>query len=355
MPDVHRQVGDGHRRCERCGTAMPTQTHRQRADDGRLACPACINLKVPDWTLPHVAAAAGDHEEETERIRERRGTDEARAPHDFRAAEWTHGSGHPRCRLCGDEERTDGRCAGADHDGLETSAPGSKGTTVAASLTADENAELRRRLADAQRSILDARPRRRVAGQVLDARAELARRHLVEAHGWSPERVAEIHDHHTLRSLHRGLMDAGRAGDLVADPPHDEFGRPVQAARKVAHESPDDTMASHCCFCGSGQLVGLSDGSIECGYCQRSFTVRIQPSFPSMPQTTTGLPPDPGAAMMGQPPAGALPPGAPSGPPAGRQGAPQQLVGPDGRPMPPGQYMAALAARHGLVPEVAAP
>jgi hypothetical protein len=56
---------------------------------------------------------------ETERIAERRGTPEARAPHDFRAATWTHPNGHPRCALCGDEERAGGRCPGADHDGLE--------------------------------------------------------------------------------------------------------------------------------------------------------------------------------------------------------------------------------------------
>jgi len=265
---------------------MPARTHRQRAADGRMACPKCVGLNVPDWTLPQVAAA------------------------------------------------------GSDHDGLSTSAPGSEGVATSASLTTDEHAELRRRLAEAQRSILAARPRRRVAGQVLDARADLARRHLVEAHGWSPDRVAEIPDYPTLRSLHRGLTDASAAGDLVADQPHDEFGRPVQAARKLAHESPDDTVAAHCCFCGSGQLVGLSDGSIECGYCQRVFTVRIQPTFAAMPQTTTGLPPDPGVMA---------PPG-PPGAPAGQQQDQQVLVGPDGRPLPADQYLASLASRHGLVP-----
>jgi hypothetical protein len=60
-----------------------------------------------------------DFDAETERIHERRETPEARAPHDFKAAKWTHPNGHPRCRLCGDEERTDGKCPGADHDGLK--------------------------------------------------------------------------------------------------------------------------------------------------------------------------------------------------------------------------------------------
>lgn len=55
---------------------------------------------------------------ETEAIRERRKTPEARAPHKFKAATWTHPNGHPRCRLCGDEESFSGECKGADHDGI---------------------------------------------------------------------------------------------------------------------------------------------------------------------------------------------------------------------------------------------
>lgn len=58
---------------------------------------------------------------ETEVIKKNRKTDEARRPHDFKAAKWTHPNGHPRCFLCGDEERTGGKCVGADHDGLSKS------------------------------------------------------------------------------------------------------------------------------------------------------------------------------------------------------------------------------------------
>jgi hypothetical protein len=46
-----------------------------------------------------------------------------REPHAFRAAIWTHPNGHPRCKLCGDEERTGGKCVGADHDGLAKAWP----------------------------------------------------------------------------------------------------------------------------------------------------------------------------------------------------------------------------------------
>jgi hypothetical protein len=59
---------------------------------------------------------------ETEKIKERRKTPEARKAHDFEAAKWTHPNGHPRCALCGDEEPISERCPGADHDGLNKGA-----------------------------------------------------------------------------------------------------------------------------------------------------------------------------------------------------------------------------------------
>src|SRR3990167_6578297 len=50
---------------------------------------------------------------ETAAIRERAKTSEAQQPHEFQAAEWTHPNGHPRCVVCGCEERTGGMCEGA--------------------------------------------------------------------------------------------------------------------------------------------------------------------------------------------------------------------------------------------------
>jgi hypothetical protein len=226
-------------------------------------------------------------------------------------------------------------------------APTREGTAVAAALSTAELDELRLRMAAAQRSIVAARARRRqvTAGEVLDARADLMRRHLVEAHGWSAQGAASVHPD-DLPHIHKGLMDAERAGELAAGTPHDEFGRAL-AVRKVAHESADGVTAAHCPFCGSGQLVGLSDGSIECGYCQSSFTVRLQPTFPAMPQTLTGLPQDPGMmaspGMEGPPPPGALPPGAGPDPMADPS---MVLVGPDGQPLPKDQFLAQLAARY---------
>jgi 8-oxo-dGTP pyrophosphatase MutT (NUDIX family)/GNAT superfamily N-acetyltransferase len=53
-------------------------------------------------------------ERESEKIRENRKSPEAQRPHDFKPARWTHPNGHPRCILCGSEERIDDRCKGYD-------------------------------------------------------------------------------------------------------------------------------------------------------------------------------------------------------------------------------------------------
>lgn len=51
-------------------------------------------------------------DEETERIR--RNSKQAKFPHEFMPARWTHKNGHPRCLICGDEETTDGICRGLE-------------------------------------------------------------------------------------------------------------------------------------------------------------------------------------------------------------------------------------------------
>ena len=56
-------------------------------------------------------ADQADYDQETLEIRER-SKKEGRHPHTFAAARWTHPNGHPRCALCGDEERGDGLCPG---------------------------------------------------------------------------------------------------------------------------------------------------------------------------------------------------------------------------------------------------
>lgn len=57
-------------------------------------------------------AHSAEYEAETKEIRARKDTPEAKQRHRFRPAKWTHPNGHPRCSLCGAEERTGGICNG---------------------------------------------------------------------------------------------------------------------------------------------------------------------------------------------------------------------------------------------------
>ncbi len=50
------------------------------------------------------------YEEESEIIKKNKNKPEAKKQHKFKAAEWTHKNGHPRCLICGDEEMIGGIC-----------------------------------------------------------------------------------------------------------------------------------------------------------------------------------------------------------------------------------------------------
>lgn len=80
----------------------------------------------------------------------------------------------------------------------------------------------------------------------------------------------------------------------------------------LAHQSGDGITIAHCPFCGSGQVLGRSDGNTECSFCNQSFMVRVQPMFSAFPQSINGMPVDipgmPPAAAPGMPPGG-MPPG----------------------------------------------
>lgn len=66
------------------------------------------------------AREKAEFERESETIRENRKKAAATRPHKFKAATWTHPNGHPRCIVCGCEERVGGVCAGIDPEtGLE--------------------------------------------------------------------------------------------------------------------------------------------------------------------------------------------------------------------------------------------
>lgn len=82
---------------------------------------------------------------------------------------------------------------------------------------------------------------------------------------------------------------------------------------RTAHDPGDPLITSHCPFCGSGQVVGRSDGTIGCGFCGQNYIVRVQPAFPGMPQMPSG----PGAPSDIGPDGGLADPG---------------MIGPDGLP-----------------------
>jgi hypothetical protein len=88
-------------------------------------------------------------------------------------------------------------------------------------------------------------------------------------------------------------------------------------APRIAHDPGDPLITSHCPFCGSGQVVGRSDGTIGCDFCGQNYIVRVQPAFPGMPQMPNG----PGAPSDIGPDGGLVDPG---------------MIGPDGMPMDEG-------------------
>lgn len=115
----------------------------------------------------------------------------------------------------------------------------------------------------------------------------------------------------------------------------------------VAHVSGNSVNILHCPFCGSGAVIGRSDGTVECGYCTSVFTVQVQPAYNGFPQSVDGQQypwpgqPAPGDTLDPSVPSGTnLAPGvAPPGgdpmdpnaaPPIGGGGAPESSDPADG-------------------------
>ena len=84
--------------------------------------------------------------------------------------------------------------------------------------------------------------------------------------------------------------------DSIGSPEAEEFlrtnptGPSKYSVRKVAHDSGDGMSIYHCPFCGSGQVIARSDGTVECQFCHNAFTVQVQPQYPAFPQTIDGMP-----------------------------------------------------------------
>lgn len=115
-------------KCPTCGDPkVPVTPNRPGGMPGRLMGhyrrdkKNLVECPHNGWrpTDPPMQKSEPSADQEWEEIKERRKTSAAQEQHKFQAAHWTHSNGHPRCRLCGDEERTGGRCAGAAHDDLD--------------------------------------------------------------------------------------------------------------------------------------------------------------------------------------------------------------------------------------------
>jgi hypothetical protein len=121
------------------------------------------------------------------------------------------------------------------------------------------------------------------------------------AYGWMPGHLK--HRLKTPRHHHRGAVDDPEAEmkeqkyqrrkelglvDEVEKAEHDRERR--EGSLHLAHDSGDNETVYHCPFCGSGAVMGRSDGSAECEFCSNVFTVQVQPRHPNMPQTINGQP-----------------------------------------------------------------
>ena len=67
-------------------------------------------LKQPGIVKALSPAQQKEIDAETARIKLSAEKPSSKKPHRFKPAKWTHPNGHPRCRICGDEEPVGGRC-----------------------------------------------------------------------------------------------------------------------------------------------------------------------------------------------------------------------------------------------------
>lgn len=202
--------------------------------------------------------------------------------------------------------------------------------------------------------------------------------------------------HHLLAISDKGVQGQGYGTGPESDKnsqqsdPHKIAAKVAHAQDRIrhysmqylAHDSGDGQTVYHCPFCGGGNVIGRSDGTIECGFCNTHFTVQVQPEFAGMPQTIDGQPYDVPGMPGGVDPQTGLPPDQgmdegmdeedgdmpPEGPPGGAEmGSPEDesTQGKNGSSVPwehqskryisplgsmtEQQYMAHLALLHSVV------
>lgn len=73
------------------------------------------------------------------------------------------------------------------------------------------------------------------------------------------------------------------APDPLAMPQQPPMGAPGVSPVGPPPDRQSDKVVYVCPFCGSGNIVGNSDGSITCNHDNVTFTVEVKPSHPAMP------------------------------------------------------------------------
>jgi hypothetical protein len=131
----------------------------------------------------------------------------------------------------------------------------------------------------------------------------------------------------SIHSLHHRVAVAIRPG-------REDRLQTTSRLRFQAHDSGDGETIFHCPFCGSGQVIARSDGTVECEFCSTAFTVQVQPTMPAFPQTIDGVPVQvPGMPAGG--PGANVPPGTAPGANPAVSGPPGADDAPDGGPAGP--------------------
>jgi len=165
-----------------------------------------VKVIYPDgtvrWGLPGISKRkhSPEYEAESEKIREN-AREWRPKRHRFKAAEWTFPNGHPRCLLCGEEERTGGWCEPGDGQDVEKYSPDQPREPAGS----DEGGQF------AGTGVSGKTPRQR-------ANAAL------ESRGW--ERVRSM-------KLGHYATHPDRSGEMITYPTPDTFRHAVMAGGKI--------------------------------------------------------------------------------------------------------------------------
>lgn len=88
-------------------------------------------------------------------------------------------------------------------------------------------------------------------------------------------------------SMASAVSDMATTVDSLTATAEFSGGAPDAAPTPEADTGGNDVITT-CPFCGSGQVVGRSDGDVECGFCDQVFIVELRPTFSGTPRVVDG-------------------------------------------------------------------